>query len=53
MKKADCREKVVTKEPQYQHHQDLKEREGLKKLGLRANAQWDNDPRMLLIGLAR
>ncbi len=53
MKKADYQEKLMTKEPQYQHHQDLKEREGLKKLGLRANAQWDNDPRMLLVGLAR
>lgn len=53
LRKTDNRKGHATKEPQYQHHLDLANEQGLKKLGLRANAQWDNDPRMLLVGLAR
>jgi len=51
--KGGQRKRDASREPQYQHHLDLANEQGLKTLGLRANAQWDNDPRMLLIGLAR
>ncbi len=42
-----------TKEPQYQNHVTLKKEKGLTKLGLRANATWDVDPRRLVFSLAR
>jgi 2-polyprenyl-3-methyl-5-hydroxy-6-metoxy-1,4-benzoquinol methylase len=42
-----------TREPQYQHHVDLRDRQGLNRLGLRANATWHLDPKRLGIVLAR
>ena len=42
-----------TREPQYQHHLDLRDRQGLNRLGLRANATWHLDPKRLGIVLAR
>jgi len=42
-----------TVEPQYQDHVSLRDKKGLSRLGLRATARWDSDPRLLLIALAR
>ncbi len=42
-----------TKEPQYQEHVVLREEKGLTRLGLRANARWDIDPKLLLFTMAR
>src|SRR5262245_32294051 len=42
-----------TREPQYQHHVDLRDRQGLNRLGLRANATGHLDPKRLGIVLAR
>lgn len=40
-------------EPQYRAHIDLAQSHGLTRLGLRANAYYENDPRGLLFNLAR
>ena len=42
-----------TREPQYQAHVELRDAQGLGRLGLRANAFWETDPRGLLFSLAR
>ncbi len=42
-----------TREPQYQHHVELAQAQGLTRLGLRASAAWDLDPRLLPIVLSR
>jgi 2-polyprenyl-3-methyl-5-hydroxy-6-metoxy-1,4-benzoquinol methylase len=42
-----------TKEPQYQDHVELARSKGQTRLGLRANATWDLDPRRFMIVLAR
>ena len=44
---------VKTKEPQYQIQVDLKESQGLTRLGLTTNQVWDHDPRRLAFILAR
>jgi hypothetical protein len=43
----------ITKERQYQQHVNLKKEQGLAMLGLRANAAWHSDPRLLLFSLSR
>ena len=43
----------VTKEAQYQFMVDLRDKEGLARLGLVANQIWQDDPRHLLFSLAR
>lgn len=42
-----------TREPQYQAHVALRDSKGLSRLGLRANAAWDADPKRLGIVLSR
>ena len=42
-----------TREPQYQFLVDIREREGLTKLGIMANQVWHDDPRRLAFTLAR
>ncbi len=44
---------LQTREPQYQEHVELARTKGLTRLGLRANATWEIDPRRLMIVLAR
>jgi 2-polyprenyl-3-methyl-5-hydroxy-6-metoxy-1,4-benzoquinol methylase len=44
---------LQTKERQYQEHVELARSKGLTRLGLRANATWDVDPRRFMIVLAR
>lgn len=44
---------VTTVEPQYQHHVDLKKRQGLTLLGIEKNAGWHIDPRRLAFVLSR
>ena len=43
----------TTREPQYQDHVTLREKRGLTRLGLRANATWQSDPKRLVFSLAR
>ena len=43
----------LTKEPQYQDHITLSEKQGLTKLGFRANATWHRDPRRLVFVVSR
>jgi 2-polyprenyl-3-methyl-5-hydroxy-6-metoxy-1,4-benzoquinol methylase len=42
-----------SREPQYQICLDIAKRHGLTRLGLMSNQAWHDDPRRLLIGLAR
>lgn len=42
-----------TREPQYQHCVDLRDRHGLARLGLMSNQTWHDDPRRLVFLLAR
>ena len=42
-----------TVEPQYQSHVELKERQGVTRLGVEKNANWHSDPRRLAFVLAR
>lgn len=44
---------VTTVEPQYQHHVDLKDKQGLTTLGIEKSASWHIDPRRLLFALSR
>src|SRR5579883_583381 len=44
---------VRTKEPHYQFEVDIRDTEGLSKLGIMANQSWRDDPRHLLFHLAR
>ena len=44
---------ITTKESQYQEHLDLAQKQGVTKLGWRANATWDQDPKRLLFVLSR
>ncbi|HOW87241.1 MAG TPA: class I SAM-dependent methyltransferase [Candidatus Omnitrophota bacterium] len=43
----------MTIEPQYQHHIDLKKKQGLTPLGVEKSAAWHTDPRRLLFVLSR
>lgn len=45
--------KDKSKEPQYQDHIDLRDLKGLTRLGIRATARWDSDPKLLLFTLSR
>lgn len=45
--------KAKTVEPQYQAHLELEKERPRARLSIRANAQWDGDPKMLAIALAR
>ena len=42
-----------TMEPQYQFMVNLRDKEGLARLGLVTNQTWHDDPRRLLFNLAR
>jgi len=44
---------IKTVEPQYQHHVELKERQGLTPLGIEKNANWHTDPRRMVFALSR
>lgn len=43
----------MTVEPQYQHHIDLKKKQGLTPLGVEKSANWHTDPRRIVFVLAR
>jgi 2-polyprenyl-3-methyl-5-hydroxy-6-metoxy-1,4-benzoquinol methylase len=45
--------KKNTIESQYQSHADLKDRQGLSKLGIEKNGNWHEDPKRLLFVLSR
>ena len=42
-----------TVEPQYQHHVELRDRNGIALLGIEKNANWHQDPRRLAFVLSR
>lgn len=42
-----------TVEPQYEHHLELKEKQGLTPLGIEKNANWHTDPKRLVFVLSR
>lgn len=44
---------VRTVEPQYDGHVELKQKQGLTKLGVEKNANWHSDPRRLVFVLSR
>ena len=46
-------ERATTVEPQYQHHVDLRDKQGLTKLGIEKSAAWHIDPRRLVFALSR
>jgi len=50
---GDLLQEKRTREPQYQFCVDLREREGLARLGLMSNQVWHDDPRRLVFTLSR
>ncbi|MGH8510090.1 MAG: class I SAM-dependent methyltransferase [Gammaproteobacteria bacterium] len=46
-------DRITTVEPQYQHHVDLRDKQGLTKLGVEKSANWHTDPRRMVFVLSR